>query len=657
MSAKLPGLTQKIGLEGEKEYKAALKDINAGLRVLDSEMDKVRASFEGQEKSVEALSAKQDVLSRKLSTQHERVETLRAALQNAATSFGEADQRTMRWQTELNKAEAEETRLRHQIEDCSAAMREQSGDVETLGEKTEGSTREMQQLGDAVGGAASKLGISLPQGATNALNGLGSVSAGAAAALAGFAALAAGVAKVEKALLDMTRQSAESADELETLSLKTGLTTQTLQEFQYAAEFIDVDLNTITGSLAKLTRSMDGARDGSGAAAESFAKLGIAVTNSDGSLRSAEDVFYEAIDALGQVQNATERDALAMDLFGRSAQDLNPLILAGSAELKNLAKQANDTGYVLSDFAVKKLTAVDDGFKMLEKSRESFTEKLSVEFAPTTEKVLNQFADLIDNAGDSLVKSGIVESFGTLLQTSMQILSPLASLTTSALPAVSRALQTIEGPLALIANTGMTIYGLVTGDRSLIRTGLGMEGWSPYQDYLNKKKGWEYNSNTGNWYDPKSPSLVDLDYMYDQYVATGGSGSYDYWHDEVWKSSLSASVMPSEAERIDEYKRWLSSELMRGGVVIDNYSDWARRMGYNAAGTDDWRGGATWVGENGPEIVYLPQHAQITSASESRELGGDTFYVTINARDVQEFNDIVRIAKEARMKRRKAVNG
>ena len=622
MAAKLPGLSQEIKLEGESEYRAKLKEISAGLRVLDSEMDKTRASFEGQEKSVEALSATQDVLSRKLSTQHERVETLRAALQQSAQTFGEADQRTMSWQAQLNKAEAEELRLQHQIEGCSAAMREQSGDVETLGEKTEGSTREMRGLGDAVGEAASKLGINLPQGATNALNGLGGVSAGAAAALAGFAALAAGVAKVEKALLDMTRQSAESADELETLSLKTGLTTQTLQELEYAAEFIDVDLNTITGSLAKLTRSMDGARDGSGAAAESFAKLGIAVTNSDGTLRSAEDVFYEAIDALGQVQGATERDAIAMDLFGRSAQDLNPLIVQGSDALRDLAKEANASGYVLDDFAVKKLTAVDDGFKKLEKSRESFTKKLSVEFAPTTEKVLNQFADLIDEAGDSLVKSGIVESFGTLLQTSMQILSPLASLTTSALPAASRALQTIEGPLALVANTGMTIYGLVTGDRSLIRTGLG----------------------------------VDLDYMYDQYVATGGSGSYDYWHDEVWKSSLSASVMPSEAERIDEYKRWLSSELMRGGVVIDNYSDWARRMGYNAAGTDNWRGGLSWVGENGPELMYLPPRAQVTSASESREVGGDTIIVNVSARDVREFNDLVRIAKEARMKSRKAVS-
>lgn len=98
MAAKLPSLNQKITLDGEKEYRAALKDVGAGLRVLDSEMDKTRASFEGNEKSVAALSAQQDVLSRKLSTQHDKVELLRGALQQAAQTYGESDARTMKWQ-------------------------------------------------------------------------------------------------------------------------------------------------------------------------------------------------------------------------------------------------------------------------------------------------------------------------------------------------------------------------------------------------------------------------------------------------------------------------------------------------------------------------------------------------------------------------------
>ena len=76
---------------------------------------------------------------------------------------------------------------------------------------------------------------------------------------------------------------------------------------------------------------------------------------------------------------------------------------------------------------------------------------------------------------------------------------------------------------------------------------------------------------------------------------------------------------------------------------------WAnQKSGYNASGTDNWRGGVTWVGENGPEKVYLPQGSQISTAQESRTSGGDIFNITIDAKNVQEFNDIVRISKSQR---------
>ena len=74
--------------------------------------------------------------------------------------------------------------------------------------------------------------------------------------------------------------------------------------------------------------------------------------------------------------------------------------------------------------------------------------------------------------------------------------------------------------------------------------------------------------------------------------------------------------------------------------------------GYNATGNDNWRGGLTWVGEAGPELVALPGGSQILNAQDSRGFGGDTFYITIDAASVREFNDIVEIAQSARVRRR-----
>lgn len=96
----------KIGLEGEKEFKKALSDINASFKVLGSEMKLVESQFDKNDTSVSALTARNEVLNKEIEAQRQKVETLRAALQNAAESFGENDRRTQNWQVQLNNAEA-----------------------------------------------------------------------------------------------------------------------------------------------------------------------------------------------------------------------------------------------------------------------------------------------------------------------------------------------------------------------------------------------------------------------------------------------------------------------------------------------------------------------------------------------------------------------
>ena len=88
-----------------------------------------------------------------------------------------------------------------------------------------------------------------------------------------------------------------------------------------------------------------------------------------------------------------------------------------------------------------------------------------------------------------------------------------------------------------------------------------------------------------------------------------------------------------------------------------DFENWKYQNGYNAAGTQSWRGGWSWVGENGPELAYLPAGSQVKSASESRGVGGDTFYITIDAKSVREFNDVVNMAQTARLRMRKEAAG
>lgn len=101
----------KIGVEGEKEFKKALSEINQNFKVLGSEMklvssQLVSSQFDKNDKSVDALTAQNQVLSKEIDEQKNKIELLKQALDNASSSFGENDRRTQQWQIKLNNAQA-----------------------------------------------------------------------------------------------------------------------------------------------------------------------------------------------------------------------------------------------------------------------------------------------------------------------------------------------------------------------------------------------------------------------------------------------------------------------------------------------------------------------------------------------------------------------
>ena len=609
-----PGINTPIALTGEKEYREAIKNIDAGLKVLRAEMTLTSESFKDNAGSIDALNAKNDVLERTISSQKEKIDTLKVALKDAADAFGESDNKTMEWQKKLNYAQADLLKLERELENNTDAIKNQSDALEEQNDAIEESTDNYRGFGDAISSAADKLGVSLPQGATNAMNGLGNLNMKTVAVMGGFAALAAAVIKAEKALFDMTVEAAAAADEIITLSAQTGLSKTALQEFSYATDLLDVSMDTLRQSLAQLTNNMQTAMTGSGDMYAAFERLGVSVSDTNGSMRDAREVFYEAIDALGAMENATERDALAMDIFGESAQQLNPLIIAGSDGLRKLAQEANDTGYVLDDLALAKLGAVDDAMRRLENSRDTFTKNLAVQFAPTVETSLGNMSEMIDKVGEALEKSGVVKSFDSILESASMLLIPLGELIGSVLPVLKPLLDNVAWTIALIADTLTVISGFLNRDIGMIKQGLGMTGNSAQNRLYGNSRGWTYDSATGSWKDPSVVTMQDKYSQYNEWSRSGGAGSYEYWERNVY--------------------------------------------GRNAAGTQNWRGGLSWVGENGPELVYLPQGSRVQTAQESRgQGGGDVYYITIDAKSVREFNDIVRMAQTARMRTRKELGG
>ena len=449
----------EVGVKGEQQYKQAIAELNRGNQVLNAEMKKLAEEYKGNESSMEAMRAKSDVLERQLSQQKDKVQTLRDALQNAATSFGEADRRTQSWQTQLLNAERDQIKLERSLEETNKAIEEQGNAIDE-------DSQEMTKLGDAVDQVADKLGIHLPKSAKEALNGFEGLSAGSVAGMAATAGAVAGVIKIAQELHEITLEAAVDVDALLTQSVISGVSTDTLQAWTYAQELIDVSVETMTSSLTKLTNSIYDASQGNDKLAETFESLGVSIEDtSTGQLRPAEDVFYDVIDALGGMEDQTKRDAVAMDLMGKSAQELNPLIASGSKALKGFEDAARDCGYVLDEYQIKKLAAVDDQYQETQLAVDAFEKKIAVEFAPASQKAMEIFEDAVTSAGNALVDSGLVEYFGTAVSSVLGLVEAGGRLISS-LPEWINPLQNVaremEG-LAYVAATVADAVDLVSG--------------------------------------------------------------------------------------------------------------------------------------------------------------------------------------------------
>lgn len=374
----------KIGLEGEKEFKKALSDINSSFKVLGSEMKLVSSQFDKNDNSVQALTARNTVLNKEIETQKQKIQTLRSALENAASSFGENDKRTQAWQIQLNNAEAALNGMERELKQNNDTLDKVSDELDNAADQADDFGDEIGDAGkeaDDAGGKFEKLG--------------GICKAAGVAIAASFAAVSAAAVAAGKALVDMAVEGAAYADTVLTESTVTGIATDKLQEYMYAAELVDVSTETLTKSMAKQIKSMKSVQDGSKTMVAAYDALGVSVTDSNGNLRDSDTVYWELIDALGNVKNETERDALAMQVLGKSAQELNPLIEAGAGRMKELGDQAREAGYVVSDEMLAAYGALDDNIQYLKVGAEGAKNALGTVLLPVLTELSGTGVDLL----------------------------------------------------------------------------------------------------------------------------------------------------------------------------------------------------------------------------------------------------------------------
>ena len=442
----------RIGIEGEKEFKNALRDINHSFKVLGSEMALVSAQFDKNDKSVEALTARKEMLGKEVDGQRKKTELLSAALESAAASFGKNDRRTQEWQIQLNKANAALIGMERELDGTNKALEEAAKETNSLETQTEQLGDELEKTGKDANEAGSRFNK-----LSGVLKGAGAALAGAVAAV-GVAAAAAG-----RALAGMSVGAATYADEILAAATVTGMSTDALQAYRYAAELVDVPLETLTGSMARNVRAMDGARRGVALQAGAYKALGVSVTDAGGKLRDAETVYWETIDALGRIGDETERSALSMQIFGKSALDLNPLIKQGSAGIAALTEEARQMGAVMGKEALSSLAEFDDTMQRLSAGANAARNALGLVLLPQLKilagdgvSLLGEFTRGLNEAGGDWTRISAVvgDAVGGIVDTIMKTLPDIIQLGMDIVMSIGRA---ITDNLSLLADAAAKI--------------------------------------------------------------------------------------------------------------------------------------------------------------------------------------------------------
>lgn len=200
------------------------------------------------------------------------------------------------------------------------------------------------------------------------------------------AAIVAGSTAVATGLSALTLKSALAADDLNTLAKQSGFSTADIQKWQYASDLIDVSIDDIVKSAAKMKKNMIST---SSTTVDAWNQLGIKVKDSNGHLRNSTTVFYETLTALSKVQNETERDTLAMTLFGKSADSLAGIVDDGGAALQELAGKAEKAGVILSQDTLDSANALNDKVDTLKATVKGFAGKVGSELAGRASKALD----------------------------------------------------------------------------------------------------------------------------------------------------------------------------------------------------------------------------------------------------------------------------
>lgn len=485
-------LSGKLGLD-TTDFKTAAAAANREIRILESSFRASAAALTDWTKDATGLESRVKTLTSQIDIQQSKVAALAEEHRRLVAEHGENSRAAQDAEIKLNKETETLNKMKTELGDTESSLADMTGGEEEAGEAAE-------TLGDQVEESGSKV-----ETFKSVLSGIGSVTK---TVITGILAVGTAAITAVAALGGLGINAATTAEQFADLSTKTGMSAESLQEWNYASDILGSSLDTITGAQSRLVRSMSAAQEQTGLFSEklseananswdnleagdvvlgdmakAFQTLGVSVTDSNGNLRDSEAVFSDALEALGGVGNEAERDALAMQIFGKSAQELNPLIKAGSGEIAKLKQEAHEMGAVMSEEDVAAASAFKDQLDGLKLGFQGIVAQIGLAFIPGLSGIATQakgyltdIVGVVQGSGGDVGKitQGLGEILGRIVTDlaaqAPQLLQVGLGLIQSILKAITTALPTLL-PAAVQILTALINF-IVTALPMLISAGV-----------------------------------------------------------------------------------------------------------------------------------------------------------------------------------------
>ena len=417
-SGNVKGITIEFNANTNNLSKA-INQIRQEARGFDKELGYINNSLKFNPKNIDLMRQKIAVLKDATKSGEQNIKEMKKALETMKSNgVDETSEDYRELQREIIKAESKQR-------DYNKELRKLEASTSVLGQ----ASAKMSAFGEASVKAGESLrGLSMVAGA------------------------------VDLALAGLTIKSGATADDLNTMAKVTGISTAELQKYKLSADLLDVSVETIAKSQTKMKKSMLSAQQGSKNVAEAFNTLGVSIVDSNGHLRDQGEVFEESIKALGSMENETERDAIAMQIFGKSASELNPLIEDNGETFKKVADVfAQNDLEIVDQETIDKANQFNDALDTIKMTGMATLSTVGMQLAGYLAPAMEKVADVMGKIMGwlSQLDPAVLTTIGVIAGV-LAVLSPL-------LIGVGKIAMAISSIMTLISTLGPAIAGFSAG--------------------------------------------------------------------------------------------------------------------------------------------------------------------------------------------------